>query len=85
MIMRIIKLKMGDLLLSMYRSHTEKVETRRRKGCANRDQKESVNGEVGHDNICFGGQSGADCLKMAFVRLPILQFLSLGLIKKGLD
>jgi hypothetical protein len=70
--MRMVKLKMGDLLLSMYRSHTEKVEMRRRKGCANKDQKESADGEVGHDNVCFGGQSGVDCLKVAFVRLPIL-------------
>jgi hypothetical protein len=69
--MRMVKTRMGNLLLSMYRTHTKKAETRRRKGCATKEQEESADGEVGHDDG-FGGKSVGDCLKVAFVRLPIL-------------
>jgi hypothetical protein len=52
-----INLEMDNLLLSMYWSHTEKAETRRRKGCATKEQEESVDGEVGHDDIGGSGKS----------------------------
>ena len=71
-IMRMAKLRMGNFLFSMHWSHTEKAETRRRRGCAAKEQEESVDGEVGHDDIWFGEKSCADCFKVDFVRLPIL-------------
>lgn len=71
--MRKTKFRMGNLLFSMHRSHTKKAETRRRKGHAAKEQEESVDGEVRHDDICFGEKSCADdCLKVDFVGLPII-------------
>jgi hypothetical protein len=65
------KLRM-NYLISMHWSHTKKAETRRRKGRASKEQEESVDGEVRHDDIWSGEKSCADCLEVKFVRLPII-------------
>jgi hypothetical protein len=43
----------NTVLVSMYRSHTKKAETRGRNGCAREEQEENGDGKVGHDAVFY--------------------------------